>query len=94
MKSFKLLIFILIILGLLNYLNFLLTDNHIYALKIGFPLTIYYEFIIDGDTQFSYYPKNIVINIIIVVTIYVVIKLFGNVPDVAGLKTNFKIGIK
>jgi len=78
MKSFKLLIFILIILGLLNYLNFLLTDNHIYALKIGFPLTIYYEFIIDGDTQFSYYPENIVINIIIVVTIYVVIKLFYN----------------
>ena len=78
MKSFKLLIFILIMLGLLNYLNFLLTDNHIYALKIGFPLTIYYEFIIDGDTQFSYYPENIVINIIIVVTIYVVIKLFYN----------------
>ena len=78
MKSFKLLIFILIILGLLNYLNFLLTDNHIYALKIGFPLTIYYEFIIDGDTQFGYYPENIVINIIIVVTIYVVIKLFYN----------------
>ena len=78
MKNFKLLIFILIILGLLNYLNFLLTDNHIYALKIGFPLTIYYEFIIDGDTQFSYYPENIVINIIIVVTIYVVIKLFYN----------------
>ena len=78
MKSFKLLIFILIILGLLNYLSFLLTDNHIYALKIGFPFTIYYEFIIDGDTQFSYYPENIVINIIIVVTIYVVIKLFYN----------------
>ena len=59
MKSFKLLIFILVILGLLNYLSFLLIDNHIYALKIGFPLTIYYEFIIDGDTQFSYYPENI-----------------------------------
>ena len=78
MKSFKLLIFILVILGLLNYLSFLLIDNHIYALKIGFPLTIYYEFIIDGETQFSYYPENIMINIIIVVTIYVVIKLFYN----------------
>ncbi len=78
MKSFKLLIFILIILGLLNYLSFLLIDNHIYTLKIGFPFTIYYEFIIDGETQFSYYPENIVINIIIVVTIYVVIKLFYN----------------
>ena len=78
MKSFKLLIFILVILGLLNYLSFLLIDNDIYTLKIGFPLTIYYEFIIDGDTQFSYYPENIMINIIIVVTIYVVIKLFYN----------------
>ena len=78
MKSFKLIILIFIILGLLNYLKFLLTDNHIYNLKIGFPFTIYYELIIDGDTQFSYCHKNIIINIIIIIMIYIIIKLFHN----------------
>jgi len=66
MKDLRLLLLIVFIAGLLNYLYSLWLAEEIYSFTIGFPLTIYYQLVIDQEPQFSYLPKNIIINVVII----------------------------
>lgn len=74
MKDLRLLLLIIFIAGLLNYLYSLWLAEEVYSFIIGFPLTIYYQLVIDQEPQFSYLPKNIIINIVIILFIFVITK--------------------
>jgi len=65
MKDLKLLLLIVFIAGLSNYLYSLWLAEEVYSFTIGFPLTIYYQLVIGQEPQFSYLPKNIIINVIV-----------------------------
>jgi len=74
MKDLKLLLLIIFIAGLLNYLYSLWIAEEVYSFTIGFPLTIYYQLVIDQELQFSYLPKNIIINVVIILFIFIITK--------------------
>ena len=74
MKDLKLLLLIVFIAGLSNYLYSLWMAEEVYSFIIGFPLTIYYQLVIDREPQFSYLPKNIIINIVIILFIFIITK--------------------
>ena len=74
MKDLRLLLLIIFIAGLLNYLYSLWLAEEVYSFIIGFPLTIYYQLVIDQEPQFSYLPKNIIINIVIILFIFIITK--------------------
>lgn len=66
MKTFKLFLIILILSLILSYIYFIITNDGFYTFKIGFPYTIYYQMKVDNELQFSYLPKNILKNIVII----------------------------
>ena len=74
MKDLKLLLLIILIAGLSNYLYSLWLAEEVYSFTIGFPLTIYYQLVIDQELQFSYLPKNIIINVVIILFIFIITK--------------------
>ena len=74
MKDLKLLLLIVFIAGLSNYLYSLWMAEEVYSFIIGFPLTIYYQLVIDREPQFSYLPKNIIINLVIILFIFIITK--------------------
>ena len=74
MKDLRLLLLIIFIAGLSNYLYSLWIAEEVYSFTIGFPLTIYYQLVIDQEPQFSYLPKNIIINIVIILFIFIITK--------------------
>ena len=74
MKDLRLLLLIIFIAGLLNYLYSLWIAEEVYSFTIGFPLTIYYQLVIDQELQFSYLPKNIIINVVIILFIFIITK--------------------
>ena len=74
MKDLRLLLLIVFIAGLSNYLYSLWLAEEVYSFTIGFPLTIYYQLVIDREPQFSYLPKNIIINIVIILLIFIITK--------------------
>ena len=74
MKDLRLLLLIIFIAGLLNYLYSLWLAEEVYSFIIGFPLTIYYQLVIDQEPQFSYLPKNIIINVVIILFIFIITK--------------------
>ena len=74
MKDLKLLLLIVFIAGLLNYLYSLWLAEEVYSFTIGFPLTIYYQLVIDQEPQFSYLPKNIIINVVVILFIFIITK--------------------
>ena len=74
MKDLRLLLLIVFIAGLSNYLYSLWLAEEIYSFTIGFPLTIYYQLVIDREPQFSYLPKNIIINVVIILFIFIITK--------------------
>ena len=74
MKDLRLLLLIIFIAGLLNYLYSLWLAEEVSSFTIGFPLTIYYQLVIDREPQFSYLPKNIIINVVIILFIFIITK--------------------
>ena len=74
MKDLKLLLLIVFIAGLSNYLYSLWLAEEVYSFTIGFPLTIYYQLVIGQEPQFSYLPKNIIINVVIILFIFIITK--------------------
>ncbi len=74
MKDLKLLLLIVFIAGLSNYLYSLWLAEEVYSFIIGFPLTIYYQLVINQEPQFSYLPKNIIINVVIILFIFIITK--------------------
>ena len=74
MKDLKLLLLIIFITGLSNYLYSLWLAEEVYSFTIGFPLTIYYQLVIDQEPQFSYLPKNIIIDVVIILFIFIITK--------------------
>ena len=74
MKDLRLLLLIIFIAGLLNYLYSLWLAEEVYSFTIGFPLTIYYQLVIDQEPQFSYLLKNIIINVVIILFIFIITK--------------------
>ena len=74
MKDLKLLLIIVFIAGLSNYLYSLWITEEVYSFTISFPLTIYYQLVIDREPQFSYLPKNIIINVVIILFIFIITK--------------------
>ena len=74
MKDLKLLLLIVFVAGLSNYLYSLWIAEEVYSFTIGFPLTIYYQLVIDQEPQFSYLPKNIIINVVIILFIFIITK--------------------
>ena len=74
MKDLKLLLLIIFIAGLSNYLYSLWLAEEIYSFTIGFPLTIYYQLVIDQEPQFSYLQKNIIIDVVIILFIFIITK--------------------
>ena len=74
MKDLKLLLLIVFVAGLSNYLYSLWIAEEVYSFTIGFPLTIYYQLVIDREPQFSYLPKNIIINVVIILLISIITK--------------------
>ena len=74
MKDLRLLLLIIFIAGLSNYLYSLWLAEEVYSFTIGFPLTIYYQLVIDREPQFSYLPKNIIINVVIILFIFIITK--------------------
>ena len=74
MKDLRLLLLIIFIAGLLNYLYSLWLAEEVYSFIIGFPLTIYYQLVIDREPRFSYLPKNIIINVVIILFIFIITK--------------------
>lgn len=74
MKDLRLLLLIIFIAGLLNNLYSLWLAEEVYSFTIGFPLTIYYQLVIDQEPQFSYLLKNIIINVVIILFIFIITK--------------------
>ena len=74
MKDLKLLLLIIFIAGLSNYLYSLWLAEEVYSFTIGFPLTIYYQLVIDQEPQFSYLQKNIIIDVVIILFIFIITK--------------------
>ena len=74
MKDLRLLLLIIFIEGLLNYLYSLWLAEEVYSFTLGFPLTIYYQLVIDREPQFSYLQKNIIINVVIILFIFIITK--------------------
>ena len=74
MKDLRLLLLIIFIAGLLNNLYSLWLAEEVYSFTIGFPLTIYYQLVIGQEPQFSYLPKNIIINVVIILFIFIITK--------------------
>ena len=74
MKDLRLLLLIIFITGLSNYLYSLWMAEEVYSFTIGFPLTIYYQLVIGQEPQFSYLPKNIIINGVIILFIFIITK--------------------
>ena len=74
MKDLRLLLLIIFIAGLLNNLYSLWLAEEVYSFTIGFPLTIYYQLVINQEPQFSYLPKNIIINVVIILFIFIITK--------------------
>jgi len=73
MKDLKLLLLIVFVAGLSNYLYSLWMAEEVYSFTIGFPLTIYYQLVIDQEPQFSYLLKNIIINVVCIIYILIFI---------------------
>ena len=74
MKDLRLLLLIIFIAGLSNYLYSLWLAEEDYSFTIGFPLTIYYQLVIDQEPQFSYLSKNIIINVVIILFVFIITK--------------------
>lgn len=74
MKDLRLLLLIIFIAGLSNYLYSLWLAEEVYSFTIGFPLTIYYQLVIDQEPQFSYLSKNIIINVVIILFVFIITK--------------------